>query len=246
MVTAYDASNNVITNYNGQVYFTSSDSKATLPYAHTDVYVFTPADNGIHVFSSFTLYTAGSQTLTATDGTTSSISSPITVSPASVSVFAVSGFPNPTLSGAAGDITVTAKDQYGNIATGYRGTVHFASSDAAAALPPDYAFQMSDNGVHTFPKGVTFNTIGTQSVTAADTISAAITGSQSGIAVNPPWGSTTVSASVATIDQGQFHLFMPVASKSSKRQFVLADKRRYRNKLHVLALNLNSYRHLEF
>jgi len=32
-------------------------------------------------------------------------------------------------------VTVTAFDQYGNIATGYTGTVHFGSSDGQAVLP---------------------------------------------------------------------------------------------------------------
>ena len=64
---------------------------------------------------------------------------------------------------------MTAKDAYGNVATGYTGTVHFTSSDAAAALPADYAFTAADKGVHTF--SVTFQTAGSQSVTVADTAS---------------------------------------------------------------------------
>ena len=33
--------------------------------------------------------------------------------------------------------TVTAHDPYGNVATSYTGTIHFTSSDSAAALPPN-------------------------------------------------------------------------------------------------------------
>ncbi|MGA2680944.1 MAG: hypothetical protein ABSF44_03995 [Candidatus Bathyarchaeia archaeon] len=202
-VTAYDADNNVINDYTGQIYFTSSDSKAALPFTLTNVYVFTTADNGTHVFSGFTLYTARSQTLTATDGNISNTSSAITVSPSSASILVVSGFPNPVLSGSAGNITVVAKDQYNNTATGYRGVMHFTSSDAAAVLPSNYTFQLSDNGVHTFSNGVTLNTIGVQSITATDTPSSSISGSQTNITVNPPWGALTVSDSPNAIDRGQ-------------------------------------------
>jgi hypothetical protein len=63
-VTAEDAYGNVATSYNGTVHFTSTDSGAgtVLPVDYT----FTAADNGGHTFS-FTLTTAGSQTVTATD-----------------------------------------------------------------------------------------------------------------------------------------------------------------------------------
>ena len=202
-VTAYDASGNVINGYTGEVYFTSSDNKATLPYTSSNVYSFTQADNGTHVFAGFTLYTAGSQTITVTCGTISNPSGAITVRPAIASTLIVSGFPNPDLASVASSITVTAKDQYGNTANGYRGTVHFTSSDAAAVLPSDYTFQSSDNGVHTFSKSITLNTLGTQSITATDTLSAAITGSQINIIVDPSWGTPTVSASSATAEQGQ-------------------------------------------
>src|SRR5262249_19534559 len=61
----------------------------------------------------------------------------------------------PPASGAANpgtpfSITVTALDQYNNPVSGYRGTVHFTSSDPNAALPDDYTFTDEDNGTHTF------------------------------------------------------------------------------------------------
>src|SRR5439155_347189 len=51
--------------------------------------------------------------------------------------------------------------------TGYRGTVHFSSTDSQAILPANYTFTAADNGVHTF--SVTFKTAGTCSLTAIDT-----------------------------------------------------------------------------
>jgi len=47
-------------------------------------------------------------------------------------------------------LTITIQDAYGNIVTGYTGTVHFTSTDNKATLPSNYTFTASDQGVHTF------------------------------------------------------------------------------------------------
>jgi uncharacterized delta-60 repeat protein len=179
-VTAQDAYGNRATGYRGTAHFTSSDSKAVLPADYT----FTATDSGSHSFSNgATLKTAGTQSITATDTVTSTITgqASIKVNAAAASVLVVSGFPSPIAHGTAANFTVTAQDAYGNVATGYRGTVHFTSSDAAAALPANYAFTSADAGVHTFT--ATLNTVGTQSITATDTIHSGITGTQSNIQV---------------------------------------------------------------
>ena len=82
----------------------------------------------------------------------------------------------------AGIITVTARDAYGNTATGYRGTVQFTSTDYHAVLPADYTFTAANAGTHTF--SVTLNTAGTQAVRARDTVTSTITGLQTGIVVS--------------------------------------------------------------
>src|SRR5205823_6404724 len=96
---------------------------------------------------------------------------------------AVGGFPSPVTAGRAGSFTVTARDAYGNTATGYTGTVHFTSTDAQAALPANYAFTNTDAGVHSF--SATLKTAGSQSLTAIDTAAASVNGSQSGITSLP-------------------------------------------------------------
>ena len=78
----------------------------------------------------------------------------------------VAGFPSPVQAGVAGNFTVTALDEFGNVATGYRGTIHFTSSDSQAVLPADYTFTAADAGVHTF--SATLNTTGSQTLTASD------------------------------------------------------------------------------
>ena len=67
-MVALDASNHLVRNYTGTVHLTSTDAGATLPADYT----FTASDRGIHVFR-VTLNTTGSQTLTATDTSDSTI-----------------------------------------------------------------------------------------------------------------------------------------------------------------------------
>src|SRR5207302_1209187 len=61
-----------------------------------------------------------------------------------------------------------AFDQYGNLAPGYAGQIHFVSTDSAAILPAN-AGLIAGQGV--FP--VTLRTAGSHTVTATDTLSAA-------------------------------------------------------------------------
>jgi hypothetical protein len=87
-ITALDANNTVVALYTGTVHFTSSDPNAALPADAT-------LTQGVGTFSA-TLATGPSQTITATDSTTASItgtSSPITVSISGASLAAVSASP---------------------------------------------------------------------------------------------------------------------------------------------------------
>jgi ELWxxDGT repeat protein len=139
------------------------------------------ASGGVATFSALKIDTASSYTLQATDGSlTPAISSSFTVSAAAASTMIVTGFPSPTTAGVVGTVTVTLKDVYGNIASGYTGTVHFTSSDARAALPANYTFS---GGSHTF--SVTLKTAGTQSITVTDTTTGSLTGTDAGITVSP-------------------------------------------------------------
>ena len=195
-VTAQNSSGVTDTGYLGTVHFTSSDVQAGLPANFT----FTAADKGTYTFTTVTLKTAGSQSITATDTATSAITgtlSGISVSPASASQFVLSGLPSTTTVGVAQTLTVTAEDPYGNVATGYAGTVKFTSSDTAASLPANYTFATANNGVHTFT--LTFGTAGTQSVTVTDTVSTKITGTQ-GITVAPA-APTNLAASAVSWTQ---------------------------------------------
>jgi streptogramin lyase len=80
------------------------------------------------------------------------------------------------VSGTPFDVTVTALDPSGNTDTNYQGTVSFSTTDPdpGVVLPADYTFTTGDggdNGVHTFPGGVTLVTVGDQTLTVADNVS---------------------------------------------------------------------------
>jgi hypothetical protein len=197
-VTAVNADGSTDTNYTGKVHFTSSDPKAGLPTNYT----FTSADAGVHTFTA-RLKTAGSQTITATDTANKSVigtESGIVVTPAAAASLVVAGFPSPITAGVAGKFTVTLEDAYGNIASGYGGTVHFSSSDAKAVLPSDYTFTAADAGVHTFR--ATLKTAGTQSITATDAVRSSLTGTDGPITVNPAKASKFVISAPSSVTPG--------------------------------------------
>jgi len=102
-------------------------------------------------------------------------------------------------------VVVTAYDEFNNVATGYTGTIAFTSSDGQAVLPTTgLTFAEGDNGTKTFAGGVTLKTAGEQTVTATDTTTASITGSQTGITVNAAAASKmTLEASKTTIASDQ-------------------------------------------
>jgi trimeric autotransporter adhesin len=141
---------------------------------------------------SATLYNATSNLLIATDVSGKTGSTTIAVSPADASTLVVSGFPSPTVAGVAHTFSVTAKDAFGNTATGYVGTVHVTSSDGQAVLPANNPFVAGDNGTHS-GLSATLKTVGTtQAIIATDTVATSITGSQSGIVVVPAAAATLV------------------------------------------------------
>ncbi len=142
------------------------------------------ASGGVATFAGLSIDKAGTgYRLTATDGTLTSVeSSAFAITSGAATVLVVTAA-TPQTAGTPFDVTVTAEDGLGNVDTGYAGTVHVSSSDSGTgvSLPADYTFTAGDAGAHTFG-GITLVTAGHQSVTAAD---GAITGTQSGIVVDP-------------------------------------------------------------
>jgi hypothetical protein len=176
-VTAQDSFGNVAASYAGTVSFQSSDPQAVLPASYT----FQKADRGIHNFTAI-LKTAGSQSLTATDASNrwTSTETGIIVSPAAAAVYNLS-FPSTSPAGTTQTLSLTVSDAYGNVATGYTGTVSFGSSDPAASLPDNYDFNAADAGIHLF--SATLWTPGSQSITATDMLMSSLTATDANIQV---------------------------------------------------------------
>ena len=131
---------------------------------------------------------AGAATITASDAAAvlTSATQQATVTPANAATLTVAGYPSSTVAGVAHSFSLTARDAFGNTATGYLGTVHFANTnDVAATLPADYAFLAGDAGTKSF--SATLKTVlgGTKTLSATDTVMATITGSETGISVTP-------------------------------------------------------------
>ena len=116
-VTAHNSNGNVDTNYNGKVYFTSTDSKATLPYTSQCLYAFkagSKGDQGVHTFSGFIFATAGSQSITITSGSISATTSAITVSSGAPISIQIAPTTSTVTAGSKQAYSATATDFYGN------------------------------------------------------------------------------------------------------------------------------------
>ena len=125
------------------------------------------------------------------------------VSPAAAQL--VVSAPSSATAGSPFDVTVTAADSNGNVVPGYSGTVAFTSSDPyPAALPANYTFTATDQGVHTFSGGVTLFTAGSQTVTVQDTATSSITGSATVAVSAGPTAQFAVSAPLSAIAGSPF------------------------------------------
>jgi Bacterial Ig-like domain (group 2)/Divergent InlB B-repeat domain len=161
----------------------------------------TPATSTLTVATA-TITPAGTSTLTIT-GTSGSLSHTatvqLTVSAPAAPHFAVAA-PATAVSGTPFTFTVTALTASGTTVTGYTGTVHFTSSDAAATLPANYTFTAADSGVHVF--SATLKKAGSQTITATDTVTAAITGTSNPIVVSAGPATHFSITAPATADSG--------------------------------------------
>ncbi|MEI7908792.1 MAG: choice-of-anchor Q domain-containing protein [Verrucomicrobiota bacterium] len=138
---------------------------------------------GVATFSGLSINKTGAgYTLVASDGgLTGATSAAFTITPAAASVVVFTSVPAGTTAGVSLNFVVMARDSFGNAATGFTGTLHFTSSDAAAVLPANYTFVAGDSGSHTF--SATLQTTGSRTITATDTENPSITGTSSAVSV---------------------------------------------------------------
>ncbi|OGY29088.1 MAG: hypothetical protein A3J50_02270 [Candidatus Woykebacteria bacterium RIFCSPHIGHO2_02_FULL_43_16b] len=200
VVEALDAFLNRVLDFTGTVTF---DTNSTDTFGTTVLpanYTFTTGsgnDNGTHTFTNgVTLTQTGNTTvrvrLVGTLTTEGKLEN-ITVRNAAASQFAINTISDPQTAGSAFNVVVTAKDQYGNIATGtgegidYVSTVTLTTNStgsgvSAAVLPTAYTFTTGDVGTHTF--SVTLKKAeSARTITATDNNS--ITATSNTFSVNP-------------------------------------------------------------
>lgn len=196
-VTAQDGSNNTVAAYRGTVHFTSTDPQAVLPADYT----FTAGDNGVHAFPvGATLKTAGSQSVTATDIALPAItgSQSVSVTPGTAAALFFTVQPNATVLGAAltPPVQVTARDAFGNTATGFVGSVLvlIGNNPGSASLSGTLS-QTAIAGVATFAglsldrAGVGYTlTAAATGLTGATSTTFDISALSSGVAWNNPLG----------------------------------------------------------
>jgi hypothetical protein len=170
-LTAFDAYGNVATGFRGTVQFATDDPNAAVSMPAD--YAFTDADAGAHAFPGINLLTAGTRTVSVAADGLPAVAATVDVSPAAASRLTL-GAPTTASAGVPFDITVTAFDAYGNLATGFTGTVHFDTTDPIGDLPADYPFTGLDQGAHT--SQVTLKRVGAQTVSVS---AAGLTGAPS-------------------------------------------------------------------
>ena len=175
-------------------------------------------DNSLALISDGTVFASGDNShgqTTIPDGLSGVIAiaagyaHSLALEPAITTHLSVSGILNPYPAGSKHSVKVKALDAYGNVATSYRGTIHFTTSDTTAGVPADYTFTEADAGVHTFSSSLspalTLKTAGSRWVCATDKTTAAITGSQT-VTVTPGAAKTlAVSGILSSYPAGSKH-----------------------------------------
>ncbi len=220
-----DYHNNPVPGYTGTAQVTNSDAAAGTPAPHP----FTGADNGAYPFN-ITFLTAGTQTLTATDGNGLTASVSVTVGPAAASRFSVD--PPSMLVGSAAPVTVTAYDAYGNVATGYTGTVKLSPTDPGATVPASYTFASSALTGNTTAGSATITGLAsTASLNVGEPVAgpgipagATIAWIASGTSITISGGATATASSVPLTfgDQGM-HTFSATFTRAGAQKLVAAD-----------------------
>jgi len=123
--------------------------------------------------------------------------------------------PTSATTGTSFSFTVTATRPNGTTDTGYAGTVHFTST-SAGSLPANSTLT---SGVGTF--SATLNTIGSQTITATDTVNSAINGTSGGITVGASVSNSAfdpASHGTAIVLTGSnFHATAPSGTQSAAR-----------------------------
>ena len=164
-VAAVDAFGNRTPSYTGQVNLSCSDSAANVPASLS----FTAADRGLRSLPQTVAFpTATSTQLGASDslGRLAAGALSLQVSPNVAKIIEIAG-PSGSITSTPSSYSVRVKDAFGNLATAYRGTLQYSSSDPGAGLAPSsHAFAAADAGSTSLK--ISFANVGAMQLTATD------------------------------------------------------------------------------
>ena len=188
-----DAFGNPATGYSGILHFSTGDQQGSFTTNNVTV------SSGIGNFFAM-LKTAGIQTLTVADTVHTGItgSALVTVAAAAASHFAVTAGATATTAGNPIAISVTALDSFGNVVTGYSGTMRFSSSDSQALLPSNATLS---SGAGFF--AAVLIKAGNQTITATDVTFGNISGTCSAVAVSAAAFTHFAITTPASVTAGQ-------------------------------------------
>jgi hypothetical protein len=168
-----------------------NSTSPTIPSSATVIAAFSSGQASLTTFTLVEAEVLGA--ITVNDGSLSGVSASVTVRHGATASHTVSSSTATPTAGTAFNLTVTAKDAYGNTADGangataYTGVIFITTSGTApyTLSPSSYPFVSGDAGTKTFTNGVTLNTVESGiSVTARDYADATITGSVTGLNVS--------------------------------------------------------------
>ncbi|TMQ05212.1 MAG: hypothetical protein E6J91_41190 [Deltaproteobacteria bacterium] len=164
--------------FRGTVRMASTDPKAMLP----DPFTFTANDMGVKQVM-VTLVTAGVSTMTATDTSSKTGvqgAASVTVQPAAAATFQLTTLPASAVAGQALVLSITAHDQFNNVATTFGGKAVLTSGEATDILPPATSFTA---GVATV--SLAFTKVGNHIATVTDQAAALPPVNTSSVAIGP-------------------------------------------------------------
>lgn len=194
-VKAIDQFGKIYTRFAGAVNFTANKTGVVLPANHT----YTLTDAGNHTFLGIVFTAAGKYSITVfntTDKTKNGTVKDILAlsEQQKADHFVVSDIKDMGIE-ISSNVKVTVYDQFGNIYTGYQGSVNFTTNATAGTfvLPANYTFVPGDLGSKVFVKGVSFNTAGVYNVTVVDRSDSTIKGSQENIKISARTPKTTMT-----------------------------------------------------
>ena len=166
-IVALDANNNPVPTYAGTMNLSTSDPNAKLSASSITMQTGAPTTFTI------TFATGGSQSVTATDSKTSSITGTGNTLVAASDVATHFGFllPPNVPTGSAIMIGLVALDAQNHIVQNYSGAVVIASSDTGATLPKTAVMFVQGNA----QIQATFATVGPQTVTVTDESNSSLT-----------------------------------------------------------------------